>query len=265
MSRKGKRPSEIPPWEEEFSRKAGDALPLMKQVRDIAESDLALERDLTRDELAVRLELARRLLEETPPEALQEAWMVLDLDYSMTLDPWLHDLPHALAAGGLIDPAIDLGRRLTRSFPEDGFETDVARVLAEAGRREEAIKSVGELMDGRCTAPDRLAAAGEAMTVIGETEKACILYRQASSLEDDPWQRRAYLEQEIPLLRRLGRAGEARALEAILPALDRSPFDEGDPPHDDFWALDPGDPPPKPRRNDPCPCGSGKKHKKCCM
>lgn len=262
--RQKKRPPEIPPWEEEFNSKAGDALPLLNQVRDIARSDSALERDLTRDELAVRLELARRLLDETPPEALQDAWMVLDPGYSMDMDPWLHDLPHALAGAGLIDPAVDLGRRLSEAFPGEGFETDVVRVLAEAGRGGEAIQSAVKLMDGRCTAPDRLAAVGEIMAVIGEAEKAFILYRQASLLEDDPRQRRAYLDLEIPLLRRLGRVGEANAIEAILPALDRFPSGEDASPSDDFWALDPVDPPPKPRRNDPCPCGSGKKYKKCC-
>jgi hypothetical protein len=117
-------------------------------------------------------------------------------------------------------------------------------------------------MDGRCVLPHRLADAGEAMAAIGELEKACILYRQASLLEEDLRQRRDYLEREIPLLRRLGRAGEAKALEAILPALDRSPFDEDDPPPDDSWALDPGDPPPGPRPNVPHPRGGRKRRRK---
>jgi tetratricopeptide (TPR) repeat protein len=190
--------------------------------------------------------------------------MVLDLNYSLVLNPWLHDLPHALAAAGLIDPAIDLGQRLTNALPGEGFEADVVRILVGAGRREEAIRSAVCLMEGHCTLPDRLAEAGEAMAALGETEKARLLYRQASSLEDDPRQRRAYLELEIPLLRELGLEEEAKAIGAILPALERDPFDGGGPPPDDSWAFDPGEPPRRPRPNDPCPCGSGKRFRKCC-
>ena len=49
---------------------------------------------------------------------------------------------------------------------------------------------------------------------------------------------------------------------AMLGLADQSEIDDGD--RNDFDAFIPYVAPPKVGRNDPCPCGSGKKYKNCC-
>ncbi len=100
-------------------------------------------------------------------------------------------------------------------------------------------------------------------TQIGEKEVRAGLLGRVAGLALEPWMREAapdVVASYLGMLGRQGRVAGARGLSAFARAL-RAPFARGE-------GAPKGTPyrreAPKISPNDPCPCGSGKKWKRCC-
>ena len=177
--------------------------------------------------------------------------------------------PRALAAAKQVDEALDLAKRLQDLLAEFELGLDAATLLAEAGRREEALAQVEKDLS-ETDEPRGIARAADALKILGEKTRAQALYRKAQALSDDVEETIGFIEREIPLLEELGRAEEVKALrealeglKAVNPYADEALEDEEDLDDEEF-VPEPLKAEPGPARNAPCPCGSGKKYKKCC-
>jgi tetratricopeptide (TPR) repeat protein len=179
---------------------------------------------------------------------------------------WLMALPFVLARHGMVDEAASLSTRWAEVTEADNFLADRAVILAEAGRREEAIVQFQDNLIRWPTDPWILIKGGDVHNRLGDKPLAATLYRHALEyVGDDQYTRLGALERLLPLLDELGRSAEADAIEAAeqqrekaarIIAQAKAAGAEAVP----FVRTDP-----KISRNDPCPCGSGKKYKKCCL
>jgi len=171
----------------------------------------------------------------------------------------------------------------------ENYQGDLALALARAGRREEALDRADLNLE---RFPEHVwirIMAGGVYKELSEPEEAAHLYAEAMAMVTDPYDWDGVEERLRPLLDKWGRSAEWDALKRRYPKpADPSaiPFfaEHGEVPPDTF---DPSGPigvitsEPSPRivpvpaapsvarskigRNDPCPCGSGKKYKKCCL
>ncbi len=157
---------------------------------------------------------------------------------------------------------------------------DLAFSLAQAGRREEALQQVAANLERWPEIFEIRTHAGDVYVELGDNEKALEVYLQALGLaaHAHDWDRVA--ERVRPLLKRLGRQPEWRSIkeryprpaEQVLSVI--SELDDDGPlgvitsgPTPEV-IIDPSfhtSPNVNIGRNDPCPCGSGKKYKKCCL
>ncbi len=192
-------------------------------------------------------------------------------EFGIDLGQWLTDLPHDLASAKLADEALDLMKRLAIVIPEFDADQDAAELLAIAGRREETLAEV-EKMIRESPEAWTLVRAADALKVIGEKTRALALYRKSEILSDEFEDRQTIIEREISLLEELGRAEEANVLrEALQHLAETTPYDEesfeddeGIAEPEEEFIPEPAKAQPEPARNAPCPCGSGKKYKRCC-
>ena len=176
---------------------------------------------------------------------------------------WLVELPFTLAAAGLVEEALELGRIWAGVTARDNFLGDRVVMLAEAGMREEALRQMLEVMR---EFPDDVwvwIKCGDARLTLGDAPEAERFFRHALAMARERDDRLGALERLIRMMDQRGRKEEAAEFEATYRAI--SDFHEKVQP--EAPALQPGLPRnigPKIGRNDPCPCGSGKKYKKCC-
>jgi tetratricopeptide (TPR) repeat protein len=215
----------------------------------------------------------------------------LEDEIDMDVSEWLLDLPFNLANHGLVDEAVTLGARYAEVTEAENFLGDRAVILAEAARREEALTQVTDNLTRFADDPWVTIKSGDVYEQLGDLDQAERLFRQGLELAgDDDYTRSGAVERLIPLLDRLGRNAEADALveaetardierkERLSDELHRqvgysSPLAPADTPFDPFAEPDDFEafpvpytrPAPKFGRNDPCPCGSGTKYKKCCL
>ncbi|MEX0829370.1 MAG: tetratricopeptide repeat protein [Nitrospirales bacterium] len=215
----------------------------------------------------------------------------LDEQHDLFLLDWAIELPFQLARAGLVDEAATLAMRFAAITEADNFLPDRAIILAEAGRREEALAQVIDNLTRFAEDPWVVIKSGDVHDTLGEHDQAEQLYRRGLELAgDDTYTRAGAVERLIPLLDKTGRNAEADALvdaetardiewkERVSDELDRKlgyspPLAPADTTFDPFAEPDDFDafpmpytrPDPKIGRNDPCPCGSGKKYKKCCL
>jgi tetratricopeptide (TPR) repeat protein len=202
---------------------------------------------------------------------------------------WLGELPFALARLGMVDEAADLCARMAAVREVESFLGDRAVILAEAGRRDEALRQVEKNL---VRFPDDAwvrIKAGDVYRELGDAAAAEAAYRHALAMSDadEPsFDRDGAVERLICILDETGRSEEANALiesekarVATTEAVGEAPEDR-DPedakwlnasPSPDYVPSPSGASPgtvvrrePKVGRNDPCPCGSGKKFKRCC-
>ena len=195
-------------------------------------------------------------------------------DFDVDLEDWLAELPRALAAAKLADEAIDLVAKLEPTLHDYDADGETALILAEAGRRDEALARVEKYLAG-IDGPWQIGRAADVLRMLGEKTRAQALYRKAQALSDDAGDTIHFIERELPLLDELGRTEEAMALREALAtleetnpyadeALEDDDLDEEDPDDEGEPAPEPIRAKPEPSRNAPCPCGSGKKYKRCC-
>ncbi len=229
----------------------GLSLELLRGLDDVAGRDPAIRLSAHELELEAGLALAVADRLAGRPERFEE------LLESERLSPnWLTELPMALAAGGLVDEAVAVGDAYAALDATDRemLARDVAVILAEAGRADEALMRVGALEPDdpwtQITAGDVHAALGDALEAERAFRKALALTRRP---DGSPYDAAIALERlGAALTRQPGREGEARELTREARRIERSAFSGSR-----IVAAKVG-------RNDPCPCGSGRKHKRCC-
>ncbi len=198
--------------------------------------------------------------------------------------PWLLEL--VLACGDLYpDEVTRLADRMSEFYEAENFQGDLACALAHAKREDEALERVRRNLE---LFPDDVwirIKAGDAHEEMGNDEQALRFYREALPMASEPYDWDGVEERLIDLLEATGRADEWEELKRRhpRPALP-SVFSTAKPDHmssatharpdTDWLSGDPqrtaafissSRPDPKVGRNDPCPCGSGRKHKKCCL
>jgi tetratricopeptide (TPR) repeat protein len=179
---------------------------------------------------------------------------------------WLMAVPFDLARHGMVDEAASLCARLAEVIEADNFLADRAVILAEAGRREEAIAQVQDNLIRWPTDPWIFIKAGDAHNRLGDKALAATLYRCGLEYAgEDQHTRLGALERLLPLLDELGRSAEADALEAAEDRREKAARIVGQAKAAGAEAVPFVRPTPKIGRNDSCPCGSGKKYKKCCL
>jgi len=202
---------------------------------------------------------------------------------------WLGEIPFALARFGMVDEAAELCARMAAVREVEYFLGDRAVILAEAGRRDEALRQVEKNL---IRFPDDAwvrIKAGDVYRELGDAAAAEAAYRHALAMSDadEPsFDRDGAVERLICILDETGRSEEANALieseKARAVELERvGDCAEGEDAEDSKWlnaspspdyvpspsTVTPGTMvrrEPKVGRNDPCPCGSGKKFKRCC-
>jgi len=171
-------------------------------------------------------------------------------DTAWRASDWLLGLPFELGYCGLVDEAVSVSRRFAEVYEAANFLGDLAVVLAEAGRRDEALKQIEENLS---RFPDDVwivIKAGSALHELNEDDRAIeLLLRAYEMSEPTSYDRDGVMERLVPFLRESQRHGEADALlakdrESRQPARPAKTAKIG--------------------RNEPCPCGSGKKYKHCC-
>ena len=173
------------------------------------------------------------------------------------LDEWLLerslsvrllDLPLQLAQVGEFERGVALARALV-FVDRELMLGDLAIVLAKAGRREEALAQVALSLDSAEDAALVEAKAGETYRALGDLPAAEAYFRRSLVEAKTANERMQALIRIAGCLIDQGRNAEANEIMQQTRKLDGE--------------LDAQANPPAVGRNEPCPCGSGKKYKKC--
>jgi predicted Zn-dependent protease len=210
--------------------------------------------DLSPEELDSAHALARQLGVELAGDG--ERFMALEQACDTDLLSLLADLPGALAMAEKVDEGAELARLFAFLDPPH-FLGERALLLAEADRREEALAQVTENLESMSADAWVEVKAADVYGALGDTERAEGMLRAVLARKVDQQARDGAFDRLLDLLSEQGRAAECEALLAAERArLDASVKARAE--TEQRLA-------PKVGRNDPCPCGSGKKHKKCCL
>jgi hypothetical protein len=170
------------------------------------------------------------------------------------LDHWLADAYRLLATSGEPDAALRLAERIVSLTRTPQPLVLVGLAFAQAGRGEPAARALAAAERAELPLPQmtRLAIAQVRVVLRDDAGAEAVLRRLASCRWPSPRARPAAVAALATLLERTARTDEAQALlrserarvEALAGVVRRSE--------------------PRVGRNDPCPCGSGKKSKACC-
>ena len=196
-----------------------------------------------------------------------ESIMEITNQYDYALLDWLIGLPFDLAYDGFVDQAVETARRYVFVDPPN-MTGDLGLILAEAGRCQEALEQIGENLKNFIDDPWIIIKAGDVSDLCGQNERAEQLYLQALAMTDDGYTQDGAIERLVPLYGRLGKPEKIEDLEKKYPSEPVYSVAREEP----IQTVDRGNSfnkdtskRPKIGRNDPCPCGSGKKYKKCCL
>jgi tetratricopeptide (TPR) repeat protein len=203
-----------------------------------------------RADAELALELAARLTGK--PEMFAELMITDGIG-----DIWLIELPMALAWRGLVDEAVKVGDALAELDHDNRamFGNDVAVILAEAGRGEQALARVEQNLR---RFPDDLWTqihAGDVHLALSDRARAEQAFRDALAMARAHGDASGIADANERLVRLLagqpGREQEAKAAAQEMQRASRAAYGGS------RLAVKIG-------RNDPCPCGSGRKYKRCC-
>ena len=175
---------------------------------------------------------------------------------------WIIPLPDELAGEGLVDEAASVSLAWSELTHAESFLADRALILAKAGRADEARAQIDKNVDQFPGDFWVYLKAADAGRTLKDFDSAPKLYRRCLNLAEHDYERREVLERLIPTLREAGKTAEAAALEAE----ENARLKEEERRREEArknWGPKVRQTP-KVGRNDPCPCGSGKKFKKCC-
>jgi tetratricopeptide (TPR) repeat protein len=173
------------------------------------------------------------------------------------LDEWLLerslsvrllDMPIELSHVGEFERGMALARALV-FVDREMMLGDLAILLAKAGRREEALAQLALSLDSAEDAALVEAKAGETYRALGDLPAAEAYFRRSLVEAKTPNERMQALIRIAGCLIDQGRNAEANEIMQQTRKLDGE--------------LDAQANPPAVGRNEPCPCGSGKKYKKC--
>jgi len=180
------------------------------------------------------------------------------------LEGFLLERIFELAHYGLVDEAVNIGRWFSEvSCQPENFLRDVGCVLAEAGRREEALKQIEENFLRFPGDVWVVINAGDARRSLGDVNEAEEYFLRARKMVRGSYDRLGALERLIDLSVSVGEASKAEEYEKEY----RSITEPEEPGPEASFPAAPGGTITRGRkigRNEPCPCGSGKKYKKCC-
>jgi tetratricopeptide (TPR) repeat protein len=177
---------------------------------------------------------------------------------------WLFALPERLAASERPDLAATLAEQLVRMQPLSGVQSSLPRYYALAGRADDSRSALARNLEDEPEDSEVLFEAGVAASELGDQALAEQCYREAlryaGSQED---LREEIVRELLPLLEEAGKdSSELIETERARLESRRAAFAR------EAALASPITPvvrsTPKVGRNDPCPCGSGKKYKKCC-
>ena len=199
--------------------------------------------ELLRRDAAAALELAD-CLRDRPADF--EAWA----DDLMAHD-WMSELAWDLARRGLVDDAVRVADAFAGLNPEHRpmHAGDAAVILAEAGRADEARARADANVHAFPRDVWTRVHAGDVHRELGDHEQAEREFRRAGALAEGDGHDRAAVAQRLADLLAGVPGREHDAAEAAR-AAKRTSFGQRIAPTTG--------------RNDPCPCGSGRKFKKCC-
>lgn len=249
----------------------------IKELDDKLKSYEGLKGDDYKETLRDQYTLAKRfygylLKSDGVPDA--ELFDDIAMDMDADVMGWIVDLPFALSDdGGMVDEAVEICNLFAEVHSPDNLFGDMAIILAEAGRHEEALERIAKNLERFSDDAWIVIKAGQAYQTLKETDKALALYNQAYRMTSPlSYDREGVLERLVPLLRELGRDDEANALienEEKAEKARKEGYKKYEKKGTNTPALaDKQKPMPvtagKIGRNEPCPCGSGKKYKKCC-
>jgi hypothetical protein len=175
----------------------------------------------------------------------------------------LADLPVALAHAERVDEGAELASTLAFLDPPH-FLGDRAIILAEDGRREEALAQVTHNLEFQNEDLWAMVKAAEVYSLLDDPVRAEALLRSALQEAENDTVRDGALDRLLDLLSSQGRNDESDALltaerarlDALLELRRSDTVRPGATVQRTIAKVG---------RNDPCPCGSGKKHKKCCL
>lgn len=173
---------------------------------------------------------------------------------------WLQCLPDALAAVGRAGDALALAERLLEHGDFRLLRASLPRLLVGAGRGDEARAAIEENLEKEPDDARVLYETALAYRELGDREREEQHLREALGFVGTMQIRRDVVDRLMEVLREDGRSAELEALRRAevqrSHKLRESVLGRTVTPHVRTA--------PKVGRNDPCPCGSGKKHKKCC-
>jgi uncharacterized protein YchJ len=159
------------------------------------------------------------------------------------------------------------------TLPHDPSQAKLAIALAALGRRTESLLRIESALSSNRWQAWTHFDAGRAYRQLGDIDDAIRSWKSAMSLNYSHALRSEARQCIQETLEPAGRKEEADAILLEFPAppvmddhLDNSANRSSESKHPGNWPpVVPVRAAPKIGRNDPCPCGSGKKYKKCCM
>lgn len=184
------------------------------------------------------------------------------------IEEWMWNLASDLARAGMVDEAVAVSDAFARLDEDDAGNhgCNAATALAQAGRREEALARIEANL--RAFGRDQLVliASAQAYAALGELREATDLHRRAIDLAEergDPEEvHSAYEWFETFLEEHPGVGEDADSKEGLQARFAAWRRRTGWVVAEARWS--PGRSGPKVGRNEPCPCGSGLKFKRCC-
>lgn len=176
------------------------------------------------------------------------------------IEGFLQQVPYDFENNGLIDEAVNLGRWFSRlsAMPQYHLK-GVAYILAKAGRIEEALRQIDENMENFPEDFGTTLSAGDAMSLLEEEELTERYYLEGPQLADGNREQIAACERLIDFYSEKGDAEKTGIWKKRHESLVNESGERL------LRKAEPVVRGPKIGRNEPCPCGSGKKYKKCCL
>jgi uncharacterized protein YchJ len=193
-------------------------------------------------------------------EAALELSRVLNRDVAAlwALDDWFMDrgllqglfaLPQQLAEASETELAVKCAEALSFCAPDE-FNGDLAWIEARGGHREAALARVASNLEHAVHPYVAEGKAGDVYRALGEDDAAEVYYRRSVTLAVTSSERSEAALRLTSFLLDTGRDAAAAAFASEMSRAAET-------------AARSVASPPAPGRNDPCPCGSGKKYKKC--
>lgn len=265
IERHGEAPSQYPDYNEENDTpqlnkkealtKLGSLAPLAVKIKETIHT--AASGNLSRKDMEKQYAAAMELYESIrqKPKLLE----LFDICSSYMTITWIVQTPQKLAQAGLINEALSMTLEWSDITNSEIFLTDRAMILAKAGMAEQARSQISINLK---LFPENhwvQSVAGDTLNALKDYAAAEIQYKHCLEMADDQNYYVSIQKRLIPVLKMIGKTAEAKTLEAehqkifnerMAPFMPQKPIVRQTP---------------KVGRNDPCPCGNGKKYKKCCF